>query len=143
MRDAFGVSTITLSPKSVLPSYGALPVATTRLPFAGSTAAPLRDQIAESLEWHELGRMIVWRSAHSEFHTCAMRPLAAPIVTTCPWYGGASPMYPPVVAITSPLDTFSDDVIFSRVGSRVMRTVQTTWPFAASSLRMRPSDAAA
>ena len=55
-RTAFSMSA--LSPQFVLPSNGALPVATTSVPFEGSTAAPLRDQIAESLASHELGVMI-------------------------------------------------------------------------------------
>ena len=55
MRAASGESTTVLSPQSVLPFHGALPVATTRVPFEGSTAAPFRDQIAESLDAHVLG----------------------------------------------------------------------------------------
>ena len=91
-RDASDESTSTLSPQSVLPSNGALPVATTSVPFAGSTAAPFRDQIAESLDVHVRGTISACRSEQSEFHTCAIRPVDSDIVTTCPWYGGASPM---------------------------------------------------
>src|SRR5581483_4354843 len=91
-RDASGESSITLSPKSVRPSYGALPVATKRFPVDGSTTAPERAQIAESLERHVDGRMTPRRFAHSEFQTWTMRPFLPSSVTTCPWYGGASPM---------------------------------------------------
>jgi hypothetical protein len=83
-RAASGESTSTLSPQLVRPSKIALPVATTRLPLSGSTAAPLRDQIAESLVLHELGTMIERRSLQSEFQTCAMRPVRSDIVTTWP-----------------------------------------------------------
>src|SRR6266404_1454500 len=75
MRAAFGESTITLSPKFVLPLDGPLPVATSRLPVAGSTTAPERAQIAESLALQLDGWMIACRSAQSEFHTW----------TTCPF----------------------------------------------------------
>ena len=89
---ASGESTSTLSPQSVLPFHGALPVATTRSPFAGSTAAPLRDQIAESLD--------AARARHDQrVPVRAQRvpdvrdaPVDSNIVTTWPWYGGASPM---------------------------------------------------
>ncbi len=91
-RDASGESTSVLSPQSVLPFQGPFPVATTIVPFAGSTAAPFRDQMAESLDEHELGRISVCRFAQSEFHTCAIRPVRSDIVTTWPWYGGASPI---------------------------------------------------
>ena len=67
------------------PSYGAFPVATTRLPLSGSTAAPFRDQIAESLLLHEVGRMIEWRSLQSEFQTWSIRPVRSDMVTTWPW----------------------------------------------------------
>ncbi len=60
-------------------------MATSSSPFDGSTAAPFRDQIAESLDEHVLGRMIAVRSEQSEFHTCRMRPVFSAIVTTCPW----------------------------------------------------------
>src|SRR5438552_4312685 len=142
MREASGESTSTLSPQFVLPLKGPLPVATTSVPFEGSTAAPLRDQIAESLASHELGVMIAWRSLQSEFQTCRMRPVRSDIVTTCPWYGGASPMYPPVAMITSPRLTLIDGVIFSCVGSRVRVVVQSTLPSETRSLRTRPSGAA-
>jgi hypothetical protein len=52
----------------------------------------LRDQIAESLDAHVLGTISAWRSLQSEFQTCAIRPVRSDIVTTCPWYGGASPI---------------------------------------------------
>jgi hypothetical protein len=61
------------------------------VPFAGSTAAPFRDQIAESLEPQVRGTINACRSEQSEFQTCAMRPLPSDSVTTWPWYGGASP----------------------------------------------------
>ncbi len=83
--DASGERTITLSPQSVLPLKGALPVATTRSPFAGSTAAPLRDQIAESLEPQVRGTISACRLLQSEFQTCAIRPVRSDIVTTWPW----------------------------------------------------------
>jgi hypothetical protein len=40
----------------------------------GIDAAPLRDQIAESLDGHVRGTMIARRSAHSEFQTWTIRP---------------------------------------------------------------------
>ena len=52
-------------------------------------------------------------------------------------------MYPPVVAITSPREMLSEDVIFSCVGSFVIDLDQTTDPSARRSLRMTPSGAAA
>src|SRR5262249_8701198 len=91
-RDAFGESSSMLSPQSVEPSNGALPVATSRSPVDGSTTAPERAQIAESLDPHDDGWITACRSEQSEFHTATMRPFARFSVTTWPWYGGASPM---------------------------------------------------
>src|SRR6185437_14287250 len=54
-RDASGESSSTLSTQLVFPSQGPLPVATSRLPVSGSTTAPDRLQIAESLALHVLG----------------------------------------------------------------------------------------
>ena len=68
-----------------------MPVATSQRP-PGARTAPARPQIAESLAPHELGTMIRRRSEHSELKTERMRPDAASIETTWPWYGGASPM---------------------------------------------------
>ena len=85
-RLASGVSSNTLSPQSVDPLNGALPVATSRRFVSGSTTAPARAQIAESLAGQELGGLIRrWRLEHSEFHTWAMRPLLRSIITTWPW----------------------------------------------------------
>ena len=64
-----GLSSSTLSPQSVDPLNGALPVATRIRPVPGSTTAPARPQIAESLAGHVRGTISVWRSEHSEFHT--------------------------------------------------------------------------
>ena len=82
--DAVGDRTATLSPQSVEPFQGPLPVATTMSPVAGSMPAPPFDQIAESLDEHVDGWMISWRLEQSEFQTWPIRPLAADIVTTCP-----------------------------------------------------------
>src|SRR2546421_6992797 len=57
-RPASGLSSSTLSPQSVEPLNGALPVATSSRPLPGSTTAPARAQIAESLAGHELGGLI-------------------------------------------------------------------------------------
>src|SRR4029079_10103583 len=65
MLAASGERTSVLSPQSVLPFHGPLPVATTRVTFDGSTAAPFRDQIAESLDEHVRGTIIVWRFEQS------------------------------------------------------------------------------
>src|ERR1700692_3780496 len=101
-RLASAVSSRALSPQLVCPSHGAFPVAISSLPLPGSTTAPARPQIAESLVGHEDGGAIrKGRSEHSEFQTWLRRPVWRLISTTCPWYGGASPMYPPVVTITS------------------------------------------
>ena len=81
-----------LSPQSVRPFHGALPVETSRLAVPGCTTAPPRAQIAESLAPQVLGVMIEWRFEHSVLKTPSMCPLARPISTTWPWYGGASPM---------------------------------------------------
>ena len=72
MRAASGESSITLSPKSVLPLKGPLPVATSRLPLPGRTTAPERAQIAESLDAQVDGWMIACRSEQSEFQTWTM-----------------------------------------------------------------------
>ncbi len=56
------------------------------------------------------------------------------MTATWPWYGGASPMYPPVVAMTWPRAKFSADAIFSREGRRVIVTLHAAWPFATASL---------
>src|SRR5262249_55734241 len=68
-RDASGASASTRSPRFVLPSHGPLPVATSRLPVSGSTTAPDRAQIAESLALHVLGTINVRRSLQSELKT--------------------------------------------------------------------------
>src|SRR5439155_24858154 len=120
------------------PFHGPFPVATRRRPF-GSTTAPERAQIAESLDRHELGLISRWRSLQSEFQTWTIAPVVARNVTTWPWYGGASPMYPPVVAITSPRDTVSAGAIFSRRGRSVIAVDHCSRPSATASLRMRPS----
>jgi hypothetical protein len=52
-------------------------------------------------------------------------------------------MYPPVAATTKPRETFSDDVIFSRLGSRVIAVVHRIVPSETRSFRIRPSGAAA
>ena len=87
----FGESRSTASPQSVRPFHGALPVATRRSPLPGTTTAPARPQIAESLDGHDDGTISPCRSEQSEFQTCSSRPLAGARITTCPWYGGASP----------------------------------------------------
>src|SRR5436309_11104334 len=102
MRLASGARRSTASPQFVDPFHGALPVATRRSPVDGSTTAPERPQMAESLALHVLGTRSPARLEHSEFHTCRSRPPAPSMTATWPWYGGASPMYPPVVAITCP-----------------------------------------
>src|SRR5437763_2983732 len=103
MRLASGARRSTASPQFVDPFHGALPVATRRSPVDGSTTAPERPQIAESLASQVLGTSNPVRFEHSEFQTCSSLPLAPPMRATCPWGGGASPMHPPVVAITCPL----------------------------------------
>src|SRR5581483_1910178 len=102
MRVASGARRSTASPQFVDPFHGALPVATRRSPVDGSTTAPERPQIAESLASHVLGTSRPLRFEHSEFHTCSSVPFAPSMTATWPWYGGTSPMYPPVVAITWP-----------------------------------------
>ena len=47
------------------------------------------------------------------------------------------------MAITRPLYTLSDEVIFSCVASSVIRVVQKTWPSDRRSFLIRPSGAAA
>ena len=83
MRDAVGESTMTLSPKFVRPLYGPLPVATNEVTVRwidrGAVARPDR---ASHWSCTCAATMMACRSAHSEFQTCTMRPLAAPIVTT-------------------------------------------------------------
>jgi len=92
MSFAFGDRTSTASPQLVRPFHGAFPVATRRLPLCGTTTAPARPQIAESLAEHLEGTRSPCRLEQSEFQTCSSRPFAAAMTTTCPWYGGASPM---------------------------------------------------
>ena len=75
-RFASGERTSTLSPQFVLPSKGALPVATSRSPVAGSTTGAERPQIAESLAGHVEGWMIPCRSEQSEFQTPTILPFA-------------------------------------------------------------------
>ena len=82
-RAAFAESINALSPQYRRPSKRALPVATSRLPEPGTTTAPERAQIAESLCGHEDGAISVWRSLQSEFQTCTIRPRRE-IVTTWP-----------------------------------------------------------
>ena len=70
---------------SVVPFQGALPVSIRmRLP-PGSTTAPPRERIAESLAEQLLGTISVRRLAQSVLNTVLMRPLARSIRTTCPW----------------------------------------------------------
>ena len=61
---------IVASPQLVEPFHGPFPVATSSWPFAGSTIAPARPQIAESLPPHERGSSSPRRFEQSEFHTC-------------------------------------------------------------------------
>ena len=74
-----------LSPQFVLPFQGALPVATSTLPVAGSTTAPERAQIAESLASQVDGSSSPVRFEQSEFQTCSIRPFTWFSVTTWPW----------------------------------------------------------
>src|SRR5579859_2321107 len=78
-RAAFGDSSSTLSPQSVDPSNGPLPVATRIRRLPGSITAPARPQIALSplvlVTEHELALIRRWRFEHSVFHTWAMWPL--------------------------------------------------------------------
>ena len=83
-RFASGDRRRTLSPQFVFPSNGALPVATSRLPVAGSTTGAVRPQIAESLASQLDGWISSWRSEQSEFQTATMRPVAGLRVTTWP-----------------------------------------------------------
>ena len=71
------------------------------------------------------------------------RPFPAAMTATCPWYGGASPMYPPVVATTRPLSKLSEEAIFSREGSFVIERRQTACPVETESFWIRPSGEAA
>src|ERR1700704_4584045 len=123
----------TESPQLVFPSQGALPVATSNCPFAGSTTAPARPQIAESLVAQLAGSSSPVRLEQSEFHTCRSAP-AGLMIATWPWYGGASPIYPPVVAITCPFAKLSAAAIFSREGRFVIDTPHALWPSATASL---------
>jgi hypothetical protein len=59
---------------------------------ARTTTAPARPQIAESLDPQVGGFWIRWRPEQSEFQTCRIFPFPAAMTTTCPWYGGVSPM---------------------------------------------------
>src|SRR5205085_11372541 len=111
-----------------------LPVATSRLPVPGSTAAPERDQIAEPLSAHDDGLISACLSLQSAFQTRTSRPVEASIAATWPWYGGVSPKYPPVVAITSPRERLSAVPSFSREGSSVIATDQRMRPEVESSL---------
>src|SRR6266508_5371060 len=110
------------SPQFVLPSKRPLPVATSRSPLAGSTTAPERPQIADIVVEQLAGAIRPRRSEQSEFHTCSTLPPAGSTIATWPWYGGASPMYPPVVAIRRPFAKLSADASFSRSGSCVIDT---------------------
>ena len=58
----------------------------------GSTTTAFRPQIAESLALQVRGTISACRLEQSEFQTCRIRPVPVAIVTTWPWYGGASPM---------------------------------------------------
>ncbi len=84
-REASGLSSRTLSPQSVRPFQGPLPVAKSSRPVLVSTTTAFLPQIAESLEPHVLGWISTWRFEQSEFQTCRMRPFAGLIVTACPW----------------------------------------------------------
>ena len=57
-----------------------------RPPRRSATRSPSRSRCSV------LGTIIACRSLQSEFQTCAIRPVRSDIVTTWPWYGGASPM---------------------------------------------------
>src|SRR5712691_4661523 len=63
---ASGDSSRTLSPQFVRPFHGPLPVATSRRPVDGSTTAPARAQIAESLALHVLGSISACRLLQRE-----------------------------------------------------------------------------
>ena len=83
---AVGTSSSTLSPQSVEPLNGALPVATRIRPVPGSItgAVPPPDRgVAGGARYG--GTISVWRFEHSEFHTAVIRPVARSIVTTWPW----------------------------------------------------------
>jgi hypothetical protein len=79
------VSSSTLSPKSVLPFHGPLPVSISTWAPPGSTTGPPRERIAESLDGQVLGPIRRRRSEHSVLKTERIRPLARSISTTWPW----------------------------------------------------------
>ena len=79
------VSSSTLSPKSVLPFQLPLPVSISSRPPPGSTTAPPRERIAESLCGQLVGTMIVWRFEQSVLKTRRNLPLAREISATWPW----------------------------------------------------------
>ena len=81
-RDAFGERRSTESPQSVLPSKGPLPLETNRAPLPGSTTAPDRPQIAESLLEQLLGAMRPRRFEQREFHTWSNLPLVGSMTAT-------------------------------------------------------------
>src|ERR1019366_1243936 len=79
------VSSSTLSPKSLLPFHGALPVSIRmRLP-PGSTTAPPRERIAESLAGQLLGTSSSRRPEQSVLKTRVRRALERSIATRWPW----------------------------------------------------------
>src|SRR5690242_1427890 len=97
-----------------------------------SITAPPRPKIAES----DLGQLAGLRRwcvpEQSEFHTPTFLPVFSEMITTWPWYGGWSPMYPPVVTYRRLPWTFSAAAIFSRAGRVVTRwghgPAVTSWP---------------
>jgi hypothetical protein len=78
------VSSSTLSPKSVEPFQGPLPVSIRMRVPPGSTTGPPRERIAESLAEQVLGICSSRRLAHSVLNTFSRRPLERAISTTCP-----------------------------------------------------------
>ena len=80
------------APGSEIEVQGPLLDAASRSCDPGSTIAPARPQIADSVLSHDDGSMISRRSEHSELKTPSTWPVLRFSVTTLPWYGGASPM---------------------------------------------------
>src|ERR1700683_4872469 len=88
---------------------------------SGSTTAPPRDQMPEPEYGHDVGAGKPRSPLHSELKTF-VAPSRKRTLTTWPLYGGASPLYPDVVAYTYPFATLSAAAAFSVCGIRVMRT---------------------
>ena len=83
-RLASGESSSTLSPQSVVPLNGPLPVATRMSLLPGAMIAPARPQIAESLSAQVLGAISPGRFEHRVLKTCSIAPVLRFRVTTWP-----------------------------------------------------------